>query len=171
MHFVVCIKQVPEKNDVKINPETNTLMREGVESIINPFDMYAIEEGLRLEASGWKGREGTAILQDSGEAEFYRGLTARLDGTGRVRQYALRLGDSLVAWDLCLIHESVCYALKTTYDESTGEVMCLVEVPATYRTVEKRILVSKQDLKGSHRRIGWRKQIGNWDCAQEPLAR
>jgi hypothetical protein len=32
-------------------------------------------------------------------------------------------------------------ALKTTYDESTGEVMCLVEVPATYKTVEKRVLV------------------------------
>lgn len=48
MHFVVCIKQVPDTHDVKINPETNTLMREGVESIINPFDMYALEEGLRL---------------------------------------------------------------------------------------------------------------------------
>ncbi len=48
MHFVVCIKQVPDTHDVKINPETNTLMREGVESIINPFDMYAIEEAIRL---------------------------------------------------------------------------------------------------------------------------
>lgn len=48
MHFVVCIKQVPDTHDVKINPETNTLIREGVESIINPFDMYAIEEALRL---------------------------------------------------------------------------------------------------------------------------
>ena len=49
MHFVVCIKQVPDTTDVKIDPETNTLMREGVESIINPFDMYAIEEALRLK--------------------------------------------------------------------------------------------------------------------------
>ncbi len=48
MHFVVCIKQVPDTNDVKIDPVTNTLMRDGVASIINPFDMYAIEEGLRL---------------------------------------------------------------------------------------------------------------------------
>ena len=50
MRYVVCIKQVPETTDVKINPETNTLMRDGVVSIINPFDMYAIEEGLRLKA-------------------------------------------------------------------------------------------------------------------------
>ena len=48
MHYVVCIKQVPETTDVKINPETNTLMREGVQSIVNPFDTYAIEEALRL---------------------------------------------------------------------------------------------------------------------------
>ncbi len=50
MRYVVCVKQVPETTDVKINPETNTLMREGVTSIINPFDMYAIEEALRLKA-------------------------------------------------------------------------------------------------------------------------
>ena len=50
MRYVVCIKQVPETTDVKINPATNTLIRDGVASIINPFDMYAIEEGLRLKA-------------------------------------------------------------------------------------------------------------------------
>ncbi len=49
MHIIVCIKQVPETTDVRINPETNTLMREGVESIVNPFDTYAIEEALRLK--------------------------------------------------------------------------------------------------------------------------
>lgn len=48
MKIIVCIKQVPDTTDVKINPETNTLMREGVVSIINPFDMYAIEEAVRL---------------------------------------------------------------------------------------------------------------------------
>ncbi len=56
MRYVVCIKQVPETTDVKINPETNTLMREGVASIINPFDMYAIEEALRM-----KGRLGGTV--------------------------------------------------------------------------------------------------------------
>jgi electron transfer flavoprotein beta subunit len=49
MNIFVCIKQVPDTTDVKINPETNTLIREGIASIINPFDMYAIEEGLRLK--------------------------------------------------------------------------------------------------------------------------
>ncbi|MDP2927639.1 MAG: electron transfer flavoprotein subunit beta/FixA family protein [Candidatus Omnitrophota bacterium] len=49
MHIIVCIKQVPETTEVRINPETNTLIREGVKSIINPFDMYAIEEAIRLK--------------------------------------------------------------------------------------------------------------------------
>ncbi len=46
MHAVVCIKQVPETTDVRIDSETKTLVREGVPSIINPFDEYAIEEAL-----------------------------------------------------------------------------------------------------------------------------
>jgi len=49
MNIIVCIKQVPETTEVRINPETNTLIREGVKSIINPFDLYAIEEGVRLK--------------------------------------------------------------------------------------------------------------------------
>jgi len=46
-HAIVCIKQVPETTEVQINPETNTLVREGVKGIINPFDTYAIEEAIR----------------------------------------------------------------------------------------------------------------------------
>lgn len=67
MHFVVCIKQVPDSNDVKINPETNTLMREGVEAIVNPFDAYAIEEALRLRER--LGGKITAISMGPPQAE------------------------------------------------------------------------------------------------------
>jgi len=49
MNIVVCIKQVPDTVEVKIDPKTNTLIREGVVAVINPFDMYAIEEGVRLK--------------------------------------------------------------------------------------------------------------------------
>ena len=48
MNIVVCLKQVPGTTQVKINPETNSLVREGIENIINPFDTYALEEGVRL---------------------------------------------------------------------------------------------------------------------------
>jgi electron transfer flavoprotein beta subunit len=48
LNIIVCIKQVPGTNEVKMNMETNTIIREGVEAIVNPFDMYAVEEALRI---------------------------------------------------------------------------------------------------------------------------
>jgi electron transfer flavoprotein beta subunit len=67
MNIVVCIKQVPDTTDVKINPETNTLVRDGVASIINPFDMYAIEEALRIREK--VGGKVTAITMGPPQAE------------------------------------------------------------------------------------------------------
>jgi electron transfer flavoprotein beta subunit len=49
LNVIVCVKQVPGTNEVKMNKETNTIIREGVEAIINPFDTYAVEEGLRIK--------------------------------------------------------------------------------------------------------------------------
>ena len=53
MNIVVCIKQVPETQEVRLDPVTHTLKREGIKAIINPFDLYALEEALRVkEAQG-----------------------------------------------------------------------------------------------------------------------
>jgi electron transfer flavoprotein beta subunit len=49
MKIIVCIKQVPGTNEVKMDPATNTIIRENVASIINPFDTYAIEEAVRIK--------------------------------------------------------------------------------------------------------------------------
>ncbi len=49
MNIFVCIKQVPNTTEVKWDLEKGTLIREGVESIVNPFDLYAVEEGLRIK--------------------------------------------------------------------------------------------------------------------------
>lgn len=48
MKILVCIKQVPDTTDIKWT-ENNTIQREGVESVINPFDVYALEEALKLK--------------------------------------------------------------------------------------------------------------------------
>jgi len=48
VNIVVCIKQVPGSTQVKVNPETGTLMRDTVEAVLNPFDEYAVEEALRI---------------------------------------------------------------------------------------------------------------------------
>ncbi len=49
MNIVVCVKQVPDAKDVRLDPETNTLAREGVQSIMNPYDQHAVEEAVRLK--------------------------------------------------------------------------------------------------------------------------
>lgn len=49
MNIIVCLKQVPGTTDVRIDPETNTLRRQGIKNIVNPFDAYALEEGVRLK--------------------------------------------------------------------------------------------------------------------------
>ena len=49
MEIVVCIKQVPDTTEVKIDPETNTLVRSGVPSIVNPFDKNALEAAVQLK--------------------------------------------------------------------------------------------------------------------------
>jgi len=48
MNICVCIKQVPDTAEIRINPETHTLIRTGVPSIVNPFDTYALEAAVRL---------------------------------------------------------------------------------------------------------------------------
>lgn len=67
MHIIVCIKQVPDTADVKIDPRTNTLVREGVRSIVNPFDLYAVEEALRLREQ--HGGRVTALSMGPPQAE------------------------------------------------------------------------------------------------------
>ncbi len=67
MHTVVCIKQVPDTTNVKINPETNTLIREGVQSVVNPFDSYAIEEAVRIKEK--TGCKVTALTMGPPQAE------------------------------------------------------------------------------------------------------
>ena len=49
MHIVVCVKQVPDSGQIRVHPVTNTIMRQGVPTIINPYDLFALEEALRLK--------------------------------------------------------------------------------------------------------------------------
>jgi electron transfer flavoprotein beta subunit len=50
MKIIVCVKQVPEITDVKVNPATGTLIREGITSILNPFCEYALDHALNLKS-------------------------------------------------------------------------------------------------------------------------
>ncbi len=67
MNIIVCVKQVPDAKDVRLDPETNTLAREGVESIMNPYDQHALEEAVRLKEAN--GGEVTVISMGPPQAE------------------------------------------------------------------------------------------------------
>ncbi len=62
MKIVVCIKQVPDTTEIKVDEKTGTLIREGVPSIINPFDQFALEEGVRLRELLTEGDEKPEII-------------------------------------------------------------------------------------------------------------
>ena len=49
MNILVCVKQVPDTTEIKIDPVKNTLIRDGVPSIVNPFDGYALEAAARIK--------------------------------------------------------------------------------------------------------------------------
>ena len=67
MRTVVCVKQVPDTTEVKVNPETGTLIRAGVPSILNTFDHYAVESALDLKAK--HGGEVTVISMGPPQAK------------------------------------------------------------------------------------------------------
>lgn len=111
LNILVCIKQVPDTTNIKIDPVTNTLIREGVPSIVNPFDAYALELAVRLkEQAGGTGHrrlhgaapgpEGAADLSGQGGRP---GLSHDRPGGGRLRHAGDQLYSQLCgpqAWSL-----------------------------------------------------------------------
>jgi electron transfer flavoprotein beta subunit len=90
MKIVVCIKQVPDAKNVRIDPNTHTLVRQGVESIINPFDLFAVEAALRLKDR--YGAHVTAVTMGPPQAE-----EALRDVLGRGVDDAVLLSDRAFA--------------------------------------------------------------------------
>ena len=66
LKILVCVKQVPDTTEIKIDPVTNTLIRNGVPSIVNPFDKNALEAALQLKDK--YGAEVTVLSMGPGQA-------------------------------------------------------------------------------------------------------
>lgn len=128
MNIIVCIKQVPDTAEVRINPETNTLIREGVPSIINPYDVHAIEAALQIKEK--TGAKVTVITMGPPQAEE-----------------ALREAISMGADDVRLISDRA-FAGADTWATSY----------ALYKAIEKIgydiILCGKQAIDGDTAQVG-----------------
>ena len=68
MKIIVCIKQVPDTSEMKFDTESKTIIRDGVENIVNPFDLYAVEEALRIKENN-EGTHITALTMGPPSAE------------------------------------------------------------------------------------------------------
>jgi hypothetical protein len=78
----------------------------------------ALEEFLALEAAGWKGRQGTALLCHDGDAAFMRAALGALSEQGRASFHSLRLDGKPLSMQLVLRAGAAAFTWKTTYDES-----------------------------------------------------
>ncbi|HSP79034.1 MAG TPA: GNAT family N-acetyltransferase, partial [Myxococcaceae bacterium] len=93
-----------------------------VERVEGGLELEArLEEGFSLEASGWKGRRGTAMAQDGRTRGFYSELAREAGYAGRLALYFLRLDGRAVAFQYGLCHGGRYFLLKPGYDESLGE--------------------------------------------------
>ncbi|HCL81856.1 MAG TPA: electron transfer flavoprotein subunit beta [Nitrospiraceae bacterium] len=128
MNIIVCVKQVPDTSEVRINPETNTLIREGVPSIINPYDLHAVEAALQIKEK--TGAKVTVITMGPPQAED-----------------ALREAISMGADDVRLISDRA-FAGADTWATSH----------ALYKAIEKLgydiILCGKQAIDGDTAQVG-----------------
>ncbi len=80
-----------------------------------------LDEGLALEASGWKGQAGSAILQDAQTHAFYRELAAESARSGRLALWFLRVDGRAVAFQFALEHHARLLLLKPAYDEAFAD--------------------------------------------------
>ncbi len=81
-----------------------------------------LQEGFAVEASGWKGQTGTAIVAQPETRRFYEEVSRALAERDQLRVNAIRLDGRLVAWDLCVLFAGRLHLLKTGYDESLSRL-------------------------------------------------
>jgi CelD/BcsL family acetyltransferase involved in cellulose biosynthesis len=116
-----------------------------------------LEEGFRIEASGWKGRAGTAIASSPETERFYRALARDFQQRDELRLTRIALDGSAVAFCFSLLHGNRIYTLKSGYDESIrklapGLVMQLL-------MVEKSFELGFETLELLGEKVDWKEKL------------
>jgi electron transfer flavoprotein beta subunit len=131
MHIVVCIKQVPDSAQIRVHPVTNTIMRQGVPAIVNPYDLFALEEALRLKDE-YGGRVTVLTMgPPMAEAALRKAISYGADDAVLVTDRAFAGSDTLatscaLASAISQIHKDMPVDLvftgKQTIDGDTAQV-------------------------------------------------
>ena len=119
MLIVVCIKQVPDTTQVQIDPVTNTLVREGIPFIANPYDTHALEEALRLKDQFGMRVVAISMGPPNAEATLRKALAVGVDE-------AILLSDRVFGGADTLATSNVLSAAikKLNETEEVGLVLC-----------------------------------------------
>jgi len=177
MQIIACIKQVPDTTQVQIDPVTNTLVREGIPFIVNPYDTHAVEESLRLRDS--HGFTVTAISMGppNAEATLRKALAVGVDRaillTDRVFGGADTLATSNVLTEAIRLLDKeeevgIIFCGKQTIDGDTAQVGpgIATRLGCTQLTLVDKILeldLAKRKIKVS------RKLEGRHEIVEAPL--
>lgn len=175
MKICVCIKQVPATTEVKFDPQTNTLIREGVESQINPFDLYALEEAVRVrERLQKKGEPATVTVVSMGppqaEAALREAISLGADDAILLSDRAFRGADTwatsyTLAQALLKLEPDLVFCGMQAIDGDTGQVGPGIAVhmdyaQATYvaqiESLERRRIVVKRLVENGYERCAVR---------------
>ena len=178
MLIVVCIKQVPDTTQVQIDPVTNTLVREGIPFIVNPYDTHALEEALRL-----KDRFGCRVAAISmgppnAEATLRKALALGVDTAILLSDRVFGGADTLATSNVLSaairkLHEEVgevglVLCGKQTIDGDTAQVGPGIATRLSYQQLTLVDRVENLDISGGRIRVR-RKLEGRHEIVEAPL--
>jgi electron transfer flavoprotein beta subunit len=177
MQIVACIKQVPDTTQVQIDPETNTLIREGIPFIVNPFDTHALEESLRMkDRFGFK-VSAISMGPPNAEATLKKALAIGVDRAILLSDRVFGGADTLATSNVLseaikrLDREdevAIVFCGKQTIDGDTAQVGPGIATRLGYAQLTLVDKILDLDLAGKRIRVS-RKLEGRHEIVEAPL--
>lgn len=177
MQIVACIKQVPDTTQVQIDPVTNTLIREGIPFIVNPYDTHALEESLRLRDRFGFSVTAISMGPPNAEATLRKALALGVDRSILLSDRVFGGADTLATSNVLTaairrLNEqeevAIIFCGKQTIDGDTAQVGpgIATRLGCTQLTLVDKIL--DLDLAGRKIRVS-RKLEGRHEVVEAPL--
>jgi len=177
MQIIACIKQVPDTTQVQIDPVTNTLVREGIPFIVNPYDTHAVEESLRLKDRYGFSVSAISMGPPNAEATLRKALALGVDRAVLLSDRVFGGADTLATSNVLTaairrLHKdeevAIVFCGKQTIDGDTAQVGpgIATRLGWTQLTLVDKILeldLDKKQIKVS------RKLEGRHEIVQAPL--
>jgi len=178
MLIVVCIKQVPDTTQVQIDPATNTLVREGIPFIVNPYDTHALEEALRLKDKFGFQVAAISMGPPNAEATLKKALALGVDKAILLSDRVFGGADTLatsnvLATAISKLHAEVDEVVlvlcgKQTIDGDTAQVGPGIASRLDFQQLTLVDHIEHLDLGGKKIRVS-RKLEGRHEIVEAPL--